>query len=989
MAWFSSANFTELAKTAISQAQKSIDRALDIKEEDTLPLPVLAAQRAAAASAAAQQAAANALLKDGEGEAGEDGLDDDDDDHHLAALLQNGSTSHGDRHETNSDGTGAVPVRTGAAADAATSSARASPTAQDTAPATLAAMTTAADDETTGTGLAAGRLAQSAAVDAAASSLASKASVSPTPTPSSTSTAGNAAIAAGTTSPEQSGWSSGGFTNPFASFSLAPKATATSSTTSNSLESMAPQAPVSSSALLSKPEEPKEGAPPIATFEADVSTLPESSTAAPIAIQTADITTDATAANEAHPTDAPQLTGEDDSLGNTTVYTSANTTVSDPSSQPETTRLLRVISERERKLVSLSIEHTQLLEAHDLLKSEHDQVRKELASAMTAAPSSGGSRKEEELLAAIREKEVQISELLAEGEKLSKRELVLNTNIKKLNAKCKAAETETTAAKGQVAELESVLTTLRTQVVELQRKEIDYQDSLAKVNTLSDAQGKEAHALRKDLEKAREENAGIKATLDKSFKELTDLRKANAASAKAVQEASFTAEINAKEELKALLERQRTESATAYETLQQQIVDLQASIVRGEQQAQRKEDSLRREIDDLHDQLRVAETRNQELTDSVTQATRPLLRQIETLRNAQSSQLASWEAVEQTLTMRLDEVQLLLSQTSERERLANAKASELAQQLGNLEAQLSAERQARSKVQAQLDVLRERHATLELDATRAEAALDAVRTSQQTELESLRAEKVSLRLQITTMETRVDAESKRADMLKEALERKELEVTKLSSEAGAGLHHSSSSVSINGMDTDATGAANGRSVDAGWARTRRSQQHGSAPATPGLPMASAAAAADWIAGLSATGASPLVIDQFKSILRQRDGEVAGLQRQLEGLTRTQQVMADQLVEMQSSNDELATQLSSQSQAGTASHQAYRELEQRYNALLVLYGERAEEAQELKLDLLDVKSLYRAQIQELVARIESLSGTSHSGALGVSDAGAAP
>lgn len=44
---------------------------------------------------------------------------------------------------------------------------------------------------------------------------------------------------------------------------------------------------------------------------------------------------------------------------------------------------------------------------------------------------------------------------------------------------------------------------------------------------------------------------------------------------------------------------------------------------------------------------------------------------------------------------------------------------------------------------------------------------------------------------------------------------------------------------------------------------------------------------------------------------------------------------------------------------------------RYQHMLVMYGEKAEEAQELKLDLEDVRATYQLQIQQLAARLEEL------------------
>ena len=39
----------------------------------------------------------------------------------------------------------------------------------------------------------------------------------------------------------------------------------------------------------------------------------------------------------------------------------------------------------------------------------------------------------------------------------------------------------------------------------------------------------------------------------------------------------------------------------------------------------------------------------------------------------------------------------------------------------------------------------------------------------------------------------------------------------------------------------------------------------------------------------------------------------------------------------------------------------QKLQKNYDALLQMYGEKAEEAEELKLDLLDVKAMYRSQV----------------------------
>ena len=46
----------------------------------------------------------------------------------------------------------------------------------------------------------------------------------------------------------------------------------------------------------------------------------------------------------------------------------------------------------------------------------------------------------------------------------------------------------------------------------------------------------------------------------------------------------------------------------------------------------------------------------------------------------------------------------------------------------------------------------------------------------------------------------------------------------------------------------------------------------------------------------------------------------------------------------------------------------QELQTRYDTLLQMYGEKAEEVHELQLDLADVREAYKAQIEQLLAKV---------------------
>lgn len=50
---------------------------------------------------------------------------------------------------------------------------------------------------------------------------------------------------------------------------------------------------------------------------------------------------------------------------------------------------------------------------------------------------------------------------------------------------------------------------------------------------------------------------------------------------------------------------------------------------------------------------------------------------------------------------------------------------------------------------------------------------------------------------------------------------------------------------------------------------------------------------------------------------------------------------------------------------------YTELQEKYDAVLQMYGEKVEETDELQLDLQDVKDMYRAQIDDLLVQQRQL------------------
>lgn len=103
------------------------------------------------------------------------------------------------------------------------------------------------------------------------------------------------------------------------------------------------------------------------------------------------------------------------------------------------------------------------------------------------------------------------------------------------------------------------------------------------------------------------------------------------------------------------------------------------------------------------------------------------------------------------------------------------------------------------------------------------------------------------------------------------------------------------------------------------------------------------------------------VERLQAQLRQKDGEIEMLQEDVVSLQKTREELTKELTQLTSKIESLEMD---SAQLGELKEK-YKETQQRYNAVLQMYGEKEEETEELRLDLEDVKAMYKAQIQELL------------------------
>lgn len=631
------------------------------------------------------------------------------------------------------------------------------------------------------------------------------------------------------------------------------------------------------------------------------------------------------------------------------------------------------LEKRETQLLSLSKEKALLEEAYDNLKDEMFRVKEESSSisslrdeftqriaeaerkAQLACKERDAAKKEmktmkEELASRLnssqtadllKEKDEQIQGLMEEGEKLSKQQLHNSNMIKKLRAKDKDNESVIAKLKKKAKELEEELQHLRQVLDGKEEVEKQHRENIKKLNSVVERQEKDLGRLQVDMNELEEKSRSTQAALDSAYRELTDLHKASAAKDSEVQEAALRREMKAKEELSGALEKAQEEARQQQETLALQVGDLRLALQRAEQAAARKEDYLRHEISELQQRLQEAENRNQELSQSVSSTTRPLLRQIENLQATLGSQTSSWEMLEKNLSDRLGESQTLLAAAVERERAATEELLANKIQMSSVESQNALLRQENSRLQAQLESEKNKLRKLEDENSRYQVELENLKDEYVRTLEEARKEKTLLSSQLEMERMKVEQERKKTIFTQETLKEKDHKPFSVSSTPTMSRSSSLSGVDMAGLQTS-------------FLSQDESHDHSFGP------MSTSASGSNLYEAVR-MGAGSSIIENLQSQLKLREGEISHLQLEISNLEKTRSIMSEELVKLTNQNDELEEKVKEIPKLRVQ----LRDLDQRYNTILQMYGEKAEEAEELRLDLEDVKNMYKTQIDELL------------------------
>lgn len=532
----------------------------------------------------------------------------------------------------------------------------------------------------------------------------------------------------------------------------------------------------------------------------------------------------------------------------------------------------------------------------------------------------------------VKEKDKQISAVMAEGEKLSIKIAEKEKTVRNLRANVKEKDSLVENLQLSLSATEAKLEAATSRQRQLETSEKAAQD------------GMEAAEKRlRQVESDARSKISSSAALEAARAQLESLRKGQAASLE-------NQAMRLRAEHDAALDKVKADAKSQEDTLNKAINELRAHLAQMMDNTGWKEDHMRKEMDELRKRAEQLEARNEELAAALPNATRPLLRQVEALQAAASERLRAKSAVDRSQLERLRAAEASLAKAGERERAAEERIGTLITKVATLEEQIRLSQADQTRVSAEVRALQSENAEMRLrhqkDLEAGQAKVMKANREKESGLQELSTERAS---HLDYVEQAEEKERQMRATLA-ALEAKVEMMSENLTKATAQSAPISMSPSASGRLPRFDSMGNVSSTSFGFV--------GSDYADDISLLAEGASSS---AGLYAT-------EMMSATLRQKRGEVSSLQSQLDGKEAATKALAEEIVSLTAKVEELTREKNDAPQT----QKKFAELERRHNALLELLGEREEKISELQADLEDVNQLYKDQMTELLLRIEKLS-----------------
>ncbi|KAK9761565.1 hypothetical protein K7432_013447, partial [Basidiobolus ranarum] len=338
---------------------------------------------------------------------------------------------------------------------------------------------------------------------------------------------------------------------------------------------------------------------------------------------------------------------------------------------------LRSAQENQQSTLKLnSVGNSALEKRIDNITKERDQVREKMTARQT------------EMQQVIAQKDQKISELFAEGERLSKQELKLSNMIKQLRTKGVESEKAFAELKKKFNDSQKEATALKAKSTKLAESEKKLSDACKLLRKQNEEHALKISKLESQLQESKEAQIDLQVALERAWDDLNKSRKVHNETIADLKKQNQENEDKIREELSKNLQESQTKYEKTIESLNQEISELQSTITSLNDDAGDNEDELRKEISALQMRLQSSEQRFQDLNAGYMNTTQPLLKQIEALENRHNTAQKHWEKIEERLTKELSEAKRLFDSSESKCKELRGSVDELSRTKTELEARL-------------------------------------------------------------------------------------------------------------------------------------------------------------------------------------------------------------------------------------------------------------------------------------------------------------
>uniref|UniRef100_A0A6P7GEF4 TATA element modulatory factor n=1 Tax=Diabrotica virgifera virgifera TaxID=50390 RepID=A0A6P7GEF4_DIAVI len=359
--------------------------------------------------------------------------------------------------------------------------------------------------------------------------------------------------------------------------------------------------------------------------------------------------------------------------------------ISDDLHPPEVDRLLKKIAEiteilesRESKLIDVNRRNAELQEVNSSIKDQLNTIMsKQLDSTDLSQVTDEYTQRisilEKKFQQAIREKDnykkqldqikVESASRLSKGEMeslISEKEETIKELIhegEKLSKQQLQHSNIIKKLRVKEKENENTIKHLKESVESLTTESDRLKKSLTAKDEVERTQIEAINQLTSKNRKLENEVNKYKGQLDDLTQKYDTTKKSLDAAKKELQDKTRTStELQLREQMLDTLENQKKVTELQNSELVEQLEDMRQTLRQYEANNIKNEEKSREDINKLMRKLEEAETRNEELSQSVSEVSRPLIRQLESLQATHSMKLAAFEKVEEELTLKISKL---------------------------------------------------------------------------------------------------------------------------------------------------------------------------------------------------------------------------------------------------------------------------------------------------------------------------------------------